>query len=464
MTLNEIVVDASDGAVDGSLTPDPWWRHPDDGRVVSEQQLIRVGNHRRAWRLVAAGPSARLVLERGAEVLPESVVAVEELLAADVDGAVVVLGEPVGSAYVVGPAAAERLVALAGDVAVATLEGLLAQCGLKLVRTEPALSAAPAVLDGHRSAVAHFHVMNLDDPVVSPPGDVVLRLPDSATVLGSPGELLAAFADCNAAVVVPDGPDRGAVMGLAGAIRDGVEPLIDIEHQLFLPSAAAACWMNGRVTDVDHGTRPGVVLGPVGPTDGGERDLVRVLRYDDAIDPREQCQAVASDIFLLPFWTPAFCATIIRAAEAMEAWASDPDDAVPGSEISLAAISPRLFAHVEDHVAGWIVPQLRRQWPHVQFAGLQDAFVIKYTALGPSHLPVHHDISQVSAAVRLNDGFEGGRLEFARQRYDNAAVPIGSMLTWPSLVTHPHRSTPVTGGAKYSLTVWWNLPESYRRT
>jgi hypothetical protein len=31
-------------------------------------------------------------------------------------------------------------------------------------------------------------------------------------------------------------------------------------------------------------------------------------------------------------------------------------------------------------------------------------------------------------------------------------------MTWPSLVTHPHLSTPITGGVKYSATVWFELP------
>jgi hypothetical protein len=32
------------------------------------------------------------------------------------------------------------------------------------------------------------------------------------------------------------------------------------------------------------------------------------------------------------------------------------------------------------------------------------------------------------------------------------------MLAWPSLVTHPHLSAPITRGTKYSATVWFELP------
>jgi hypothetical protein len=40
-------------------------------------------------------------------------------------------------------------------------------------------------------------------------------------------------------------------------------------------------------------------------------------------------------------------------------------------------------------------------------------------------------------------------------------VPIGSLLVWPSLVTHPHGTDRLTSGVKYGLTVWFELPEQY---
>jgi predicted 2-oxoglutarate/Fe(II)-dependent dioxygenase YbiX len=60
----------------------------------------------------------------------------------------------------------------------------------------------------------------------------------------------------------------------------------------------------------------------------------------------------------------------------------------------------------------------------------------------------------------LNDGYSGAVLEFPQQGADNSLVPVGSLLAWPSLVTHPHRSTRITKGTKYSLTIWFELPIS----
>ena len=64
----------------------------------------------------------------------------------------------------------------------------------------------------------------------------------------------------------------------------------------------------------------------------------------------------------------------------------------------------------------------------------------------------------MSASIKLNDGYEGAELEFPRQNFTNADVPVGSLIVWPSLVTHPHASQPLVSGEKFSLTIWCELP------
>jgi predicted 2-oxoglutarate/Fe(II)-dependent dioxygenase YbiX len=71
---------------------------------------------------------------------------------------------------------------------------------------------------------------------------------------------------------------------------------------------------------------------------------------------------------------------------------------------------------------------------------------------------MHHDVAQVSASIKLNDDYEGAVLEFPRQKFANSDVPVGDVIAWPSLVTHPHASSQLTRGVKYSLTIWCELP------
>lgn len=185
--------------------------------------------------------------------------------------------------------------------------------------------------------------------------------------------------------------------------------------------------------------------------------MERLLGYQDAALPIDTIEPIGPDLLTIPFWTPAMCDTVIRAAEAVGAWQPDPDDPVPGNEVSLMSISPRLFAHVEDHLCE-LWPLVQEHWETAEFVGVHDAFIIRYDAVERPELPLHHDVGQVSASLKLNDDYDGGVLEFPRQRVDNGTVPVGHLTMWPSLVTHPHRSTPVTRGTKYGLTIWCSIP------
>lgn len=187
-------------------------------------------------------------------------------------------------------------------------------------------------------------------------------------------------------------------------------------------------------------------------------ELRRILAYDDAIDPRQELRELGTDIYAVPFWTPQFCTTVIRAAEAVGVFEPQPDDPVPGHEVSLAVISPRLFEHVERDIGLRLWPQLREVWPCIDYYGLRDVFVIRYAPGEQEELRIHHDVAQVSASVRLNDDYAGAVLEFPRQGVDTSTIPIGEAVVWPSLVTHPHLATRLERGVKYGLTIWCELP------
>lgn len=88
-------------------------------------------------------------------------------------------------------------------------------------------------------------------------------------------------------------------------------------------------------------------------------DLQRVLGYVDAIDDRAGTTVLGDDLFALPFWNPRFCSAIIRAAEAVGGFGAQVGDPVPGHEISLAVISPRLFDAVQQDIGERMWPQLR---------------------------------------------------------------------------------------------------------
>ncbi len=192
--------------------------------------------------------------------------------------------------------------------------------------------------------------------------------------------------------------------------------------------------------------------------------LAMVLGYRGVTDPVDgsvpTAEMVAGEIVQMPFWTPEMCAAVIAAAEATGRFEPNPDDPIPGHEVSLAMISPVLFAEFQDDIGRRAWPALQQFWPLIDYHGLRDAFVIRYRAGEQESLRMHSDIAQVSATIRLNDDHEGAWLSFPRQGFDNRHQPVGSMLAWPSLVTHPHEATRLESGVKYGLTVWCDLPSA----
>ncbi len=187
-------------------------------------------------------------------------------------------------------------------------------------------------------------------------------------------------------------------------------------------------------------------------------DLERILGYRDAVDSSFEIRKVADEMFALSCWTPDFCGALIQAAEATGTFEINPHDPVPGHEVSLAVISPRLFNAVEADFGLRIWPQLQQQWPLIDYHGIQDVFVIKFEVGQQEELRMHHDVAQVSASIKLNDDYQGAELEFPRQKFSNREIKIGEMIVWPSLVTHPHCSASIISGVKYSATVWFELP------
>ena len=186
-------------------------------------------------------------------------------------------------------------------------------------------------------------------------------------------------------------------------------------------------------------------------------NLEAILGYQGARADGEAVE-VAPDIIAMPFWTAEFCATVLRAAEAAGGFAPQDDDPVGSYDLSLAAISPRLFEAFENDIGARMWPTIRNWWPIVDYHGLRDAFVIRYALGEQEELRLHHDVAQVSASIKLNDDYEGAELEFPRQGWTNAEMPVGTLVVWPSLVTHPHATRPLVSGVKYSLTVWCELP------
>ena len=370
---------------------------------------------------------------------PDHAVAAAALAGAGPDDLAVVV--PVGAGLIAtdDAAVAETISLFDGGIAVGAAT---APCGAP--DEDAAFIAALVEQVGDLPYRAHPHPLAFGGPAPA----VRALLEDLAGADGSPvGAIVDAFAngthdlvlDLGGQVVrVLDGTGTD-VVAVDGALAAGPErpaavvglpETIDaLQHAWTIPSAARLARL------VDHG---GLSVA------AHARDLAR--------EP-------APEILTMPCWTPEACADLIALVEAANMWSPDPDDPVPGLEVSLRAVAPDLVERLQADLAATVWPRLVAHWPEVAVTPIHDAFVIRYEP-GPvtDHLPLHHDIAQVSASIRLNRGYEGGELVFPRQRWDNCDLDVGDLVAWPSLVTHPHGGAPVTAGAKYGLTIWFALP------
>jgi hypothetical protein len=301
--------------------------------------------------------------------------------------------------------------------------------------------------------------------------EFVVAVPRGALVV-DPDAALWAYSQYGATIVAAcDGEVLAGPVWAIVAIDHAVDVDVEFDEEMLL-----GLRVDGGVGGVAvRGVR--IAIGVVAPAvvvaDGLAAKLADVLRTNthlraDMLEYRPRRIAgglpriVAPEILQLPFFTADAAAALVALAEDTDLWGSDPEDPVPGDEVSLTVLSPRLFARVEDHFDALVIPALRAHWPEIAWNGMHDAFVIRYDATdgtASTGLRLHHDVAQISGAVRLNDGYVGGALEFPRQGWSNAAAPVGDLIVWPSLVTHPHASGPVTRGTKYGLTIWLRLPD-----
>ena len=160
---------------------------------------------------------------------------------------------------------------------------------------------------------------------------------------------------------------------------------------------------------------------------------------------------LSDDILLIDFMSEDMCQKMISLSE-KHTFQSLSYDKVKGQELRLKEFG--MWDELEEHWNTHVYPIVHEFWTPCHMWGMRDAFLIKYEMEKQRDLPLHNDASLVTGSVKLNDDYEGGVLEFPRQKFSNKDIPIGKCILFPGQVTHGHLSTSITKGTKYSLTIW----------
>ena len=148
-----------------------------------------------------------------------------------------------------------------------------------------------------------------------------------------------------------------------------------------------------------------------------------------------------------------FCSKIIQDAENNGNWTSGRHDYYPTHDMLLSDIDYdktyneilNVYAHP---TARWIWGLTGNSWDKMTV----ESFIVKYdnkSKDAQNYLSVHHDFSDYTFVLGLNDGYVGGGTWFPRQRYLIDA-PVGTITLHPT-VTHKHGARPIVSGIRYAL-------------
>ncbi len=185
--------------------------------------------------------------------------------------------------------------------------------------------------------------------------------------------------------------------------------------------------------------------------------IQRLVAYEDA-ETRGYWREVAPDIVTIPFWREDFCRTLVEAAETVggfQAYERDLlNNAAPGQELRIDRIAGQFAKRFEADFRRRIVPIVRTHWWPLKAGKTRMPFVLRYSPDTQPSLDPHHDAAMVSFAMPLNADYRGGLLTFPRQHWDSRDVEVGTLIAFPSRVSHVHWVTPVTQGTRYAMTIW----------
>ena len=159
---------------------------------------------------------------------------------------------------------------------------------------------------------------------------------------------------------------------------------------------------------------------------------------------------LGNNIYEFPLFTPKFCKEAVALAETLDNWTENRHEYYPTNDVLLQDIKlQEIYHRVLKEV---VYPLCVHLW-HLEGPKWLDMysenFMIRYTTQKQAHLALHHDHSDISMVVKLNDEFEGGGTWFPRYGTLSNPSKIGTASLHPGRVTHRHGARPITAGKRY---------------
>ena len=162
-------------------------------------------------------------------------------------------------------------------------------------------------------------------------------------------------------------------------------------------------------------------------------------------------------LFYFNYISKEWCKYIIDKAEKNSKWTSDRHDNYPTYDMLLCDLDTKLDREYIDQLDGYIKPMLIKEFAIEGNAATDvwyyETFIVKYNKENQPSLNLHHDASEFSAVLRLNDDFTGGGTYFSRQK-KLIEGDVGHMFVHPGRYTHRHGARSIISGTRYIIVTF----------
>ena len=167
---------------------------------------------------------------------------------------------------------------------------------------------------------------------------------------------------------------------------------------------------------------------------------------------------IGPNIIEFPLFTEKFCKEIIELAEQRE-WVTDRHTYYPTTDQTMESLGMQdIYQAVLERVVYpiwiWFWELEGDNWSKLR----SENFIAKYDTQNQGSLDLHHDDSNITLNVRLNDEFKGGGTHIPRYKTTIQPRKVGYAMSHPGRITHKHGGRPVEEGTRYILVSFTNNP------
>ena len=182
-----------------------------------------------------------------------------------------------------------------------------------------------------------------------------------------------------------------------------------------------------------------------------------ILGYAGAVDERTRCDELGPELLVVPFWTPSFCAAVVRAA-GLVGFAADPDDPSPATRCRWRDQPARSTRPSRTTSAGGSGRSCRRCGRSSTTTACATPSSSATPRASRSRCGSTTTSPRSRRPCKLDDDHEGAELRFPRQGVDNAACRSARCWRGRRSSPTPTRRPRCGAGVKHGLTIWFELP------